>query len=153
MGWGPASPPQAPRNCACRPENFGGFGAPKHRFHRKGDRELQPAALYPLITPPCQDPIFSTIIPVGYIRKSPPQVASSAGPAAQFLVLPPVGRPDYSKIIGLHECCDIEGVVGQIQAQRDVGNYICSCNGQSPRMSLYGGSDEFCVLDTDKLGL
>ena len=39
-------PQQTPRNCACRPEKFGVWGAPKHRFHRKGDRELQPAALY-----------------------------------------------------------------------------------------------------------
>ena len=33
MGWGPASPPQAPRNCACRPGNFGVLGGQKHRFH------------------------------------------------------------------------------------------------------------------------
>ena len=37
---------------------------------------------HPPITPPCQDPIFSTIIPVGYIRKSPPQGSNLSGLAA-----------------------------------------------------------------------
>ena len=33
FGQGASVPPQAPRNCARRPENFGVLGGQKHRFH------------------------------------------------------------------------------------------------------------------------
>jgi hypothetical protein len=47
--------------------------------------------------PPCQDPIFSTIIPVGYISKSPPQActwSSSAADAASCVCTPTCDAAD-----------------------------------------------------------
>ena len=52
----------------------------------------------------------------------------------------------------------VRGRLGLLGAEREgakaVYAEVCrSCDGQSPRMSLYGGSDEFYVLHAEKLGL